>query len=338
MGLAYYTGSYYLWIAIELIFGIVYSFILNWKINHVYPWLKANLKQGRSLLKKYPEVVQYSKQLFIHKVCGVVQWQTVPFLTYVFANLQTVALYGNYVIITDKLSQFFNAFMESTGAGIGNLIAEGNKDKIKRVFWELLSFRYFMGAGISFCVYMLIEPFISLWLGAQFLLDKTVLFLIVVNIFISFTRGGVMQFLYGYGLYRDIWAPIAEIIINLSIACVCGYLWGLSGVLMGGIVSQILIINIWKPFFLYRSGFKDAFWEYVLRLGLIYILVVTPMPVTGLLCVFSHVFDPFASFISWCGYAGMVFCGYYLIVFTLMMIFMPPFRHFTLRFISNKII
>jgi len=39
MASAYYTGSYYLWVAIELTFGIIYSFILNWKINQVYPWL-----------------------------------------------------------------------------------------------------------------------------------------------------------------------------------------------------------------------------------------------------------------------------------------------------------
>ena len=28
---------------IELLFGIIYSFILNWKINQVYPWLKSNV-------------------------------------------------------------------------------------------------------------------------------------------------------------------------------------------------------------------------------------------------------------------------------------------------------
>ena len=41
-----------LWIAIELTFGILYSFILNWKINRVYPWLKCSVSEGRL---KYPE-------------------------------------------------------------------------------------------------------------------------------------------------------------------------------------------------------------------------------------------------------------------------------------------
>ena len=119
-----------------------------------------------------------------------------------------VAFYGNYTIITDKLAQFINTFLESTGAGVGNLIAEGNKNNIKKVFWELLSIRYFIGGVISFCIYMLIDPFIRLWLGDQYILDSIVVFLIVVNVFISYTRGGIMQFNYGYGLFWDVWAPI----------------------------------------------------------------------------------------------------------------------------------
>ena len=122
-------------------------------------------------MKKYPEVVKYTKQLFVQKISSIVQWQTVPFLTYAFASLQMVAYYGNYTIITDKLAQFVNTFLESTGAGVGNLIAEGNKDNIKKVFWELISIRYFIGGVISFAIYMLINPFIALWLGDKYILD-----------------------------------------------------------------------------------------------------------------------------------------------------------------------
>lgn len=137
---AYYTGSYYLWVAIELTFGIIYSFILNWKINQVYPWLRSEVRQGKQLFKKYPEVMKYTKQLFVHKLGGVVQNQTTPFLTYAFVSLQTVAFYGNYTIITDKLSLLISNFLESTGAGVGNLIAEGGKEKIKKYSGNFFQF------------------------------------------------------------------------------------------------------------------------------------------------------------------------------------------------------
>lgn len=336
LGLAYYTGNYFVWVFIELLFGIIYSFILNWKINQVYPWLKSEVRQGRQLFKKYPEVMRYTKQLFVQKLSGVVQWQTTPILTYAFCNLQTVAFYGNYIIITDKLSQFVNTFLESTGAGVGNLIAEGNKANIKKVFWELLSVRYFIGATISFCIYMLINPFVTLWLGEQYLLSDTVLFLIVTNILISYTRGGVMQFLYGYGLFRDVWAPIAEVILNLGTACVAGYYWGLPGVLLGGIVSQLIIVNIWKPYFLFKEGFKESVWHYWVGLFKILLLVGLPMLLVHSLDLYIVSLISPKTWLGWIGYACITFISYACFTFLLMFALVGGFRTFVLRFIRKK--
>lgn len=138
MGLVYYTGNYYLWIGLELLLGIAYSIILNWKINQVYPWLKSEVKQGKLLFKKYPEVTRYTKQLFVHKLGGFVQFQTTPFLVYAFVSFKTVAYYGNYTLIIDKISHFISNLLSSTNAGVGNLIAEGNSKRIQQVFWELM--------------------------------------------------------------------------------------------------------------------------------------------------------------------------------------------------------
>lgn len=338
MASAYYTGSYYLWVAIELAFGIVYSFVLNWKINQTYPWLKTELKEGHRLFQKYPEVIKYTKQLFIQKISGIVQWQTVPFLIYVFASLQMVAYYGNYTIITDKLAQFVNTFLESTGAGVGNLIAEGNKQNIKKVFWELLSMRYFIGGVISFSIFMLIDPFVELWLGEQYLLDHVVLILLVVNVFISYTRGGVMQFNYGYGLFWDVWAPIAEVVINLGVACGCGALWGLPGVLLGGIVSQLLIVNTWKPFLLFHWGFKDSIWEYVWGIARLYAVILIPMLLIYCISETYVKISNSTSFVNWGMYSVLIASSYIVITFAAMFAVVPQFRIFVHRFINKKMI
>lgn len=96
MASAYYTGNYYLWVVIELAFGIIYSFILNWKINQVYPWLRSEVKQGKLLFKKYPEVMKYTKQLFVHKIAYNATMQSFSILIYAFTTLKIVAYYSNY--------------------------------------------------------------------------------------------------------------------------------------------------------------------------------------------------------------------------------------------------
>lgn len=336
MASAYYTGSYYLWVIIELTFGIIYSFILNWKINQVYPWLRSEVRQGKHLFKKYPEVMKYTKQLFIQKISGIVQWQTTPFLIYTFVNLKIVAFYGNYTIITDKLAVFVNTFLESTGAGIGNLIAEGNKSKIKSVFWELLSARYFIAGIICFSIYHLIDPFIVLWLGKEYILDHIILVLIVISIFISYTRGGVMQFLYGYGLFRDIWAPIAEIVLNLGTAIICGKLYGLPGVLMGGIVSQILIVGIWKPYFLYHCGFKESVFYYWGNWVKYIVLIFIPWVMIEIILIPILDIEPSQSFVSWIFYTIILVPIYTLSCLVLLYVFTPGMRKFVCRFINKK--
>lgn len=125
IALVCYVGSLYLWIAIELTFGILYSFILNWKINRVYPWLKCSVSEGRL---KYPEnriIVRKARQMFVHKLAGMGRTQLLPFLVYAFTSLKLVAYYGNYMLLLTKLNQLVDNFLGSTGAGVGSLIAEG---------------------------------------------------------------------------------------------------------------------------------------------------------------------------------------------------------------------
>ncbi len=260
--LAYYTANYYLWIVIELLFGVLYSLILNKKIEQVYPWLRSDLKKGKAGLKKYPEVMKYTKQLFVHKMATFVQFQTLPLLVYTFVSLQMVAYYGNYTIITEKLNLLLNSFLGSTGAGVGNLIAEKKLEKILQVFWELMAIRFFIASIFIIAIYELLPAFIILWLGEQYLLSETVLILILYTLFVTVIRGSTDQFLFGYGLFSDVWAPLVESIVYIIVAFIGGFYWGLEGVLLGSVVSLSIIVCGWKPYFLFTRGFHLSVFVY----------------------------------------------------------------------------
>jgi len=331
MALAYYTKSYYLWVIVEFVFGIAHSIILNWKINQTYPWLNSNIKQGRLLLKKYPEVMQKTKQLFIQKLSATVQYWTLPILIYSFTSLHIVAFYGNYTMITDKIGRFVNAFFESSSAGVGNLIAEGNKTKILQVFWELNNIRYFIGFTIGFALFMTVDSFISIWLGSEYILGNGVLLLIIINVIIGYTRGGIMQFVNGYGLFYDVWAAIAEIILNLGLAILLGSKFGLAGVLSGGIVSQIIIVYIWKPIFLYRKGFKLPITPYWLTQFKILLILFIPAAIVYYIISRLNTAD-IGNFFDWAIYAAIVIGSYFILAFGLLFFSSREFRDFLYRF------
>lgn len=262
MVLAYYTGSYYLWVAIELTFGIIYSFILNWKINKTYPWLRTELSQGRTLMQRYPLIIKNTKKIFLHKIGIVTQWQATPILIYAFESLQIVAFYENYTLFTSKLLGLLNSVLGSTEAAVGNLIAEGNNDKIEKVLWEMMSIRFWLSIFIVVGLYYLLPPFIVLWIGPEYVLPKIVLVLIILNIFIQTTQNCLGQFIYGFGLFNDVWATLTQAGIFLILAVILGNYFGLPGIVCSSVISVSLAFGVWKPYFLYHYGFKIPMWRY----------------------------------------------------------------------------
>lgn len=334
IAIAHYTGSYFLWIGCEIVLGVAYVFILNWKIKQVYPWLNSDINSGKVLLKKYPEVMKYTKQLFVHRIGGLVQFQTVPLLIYTFVSLKTVAFYGNYSIIIEKITQLITNLLGSTNAAVGNLIAEGDRKRIQQVFWELLSIRLFIAATISFVLFQLTSPFICLWLGKEYILPDYILGLIILNAFIGYTRGATDQFLYGYGLFHDTWAPITEASINLSVAVIGGYLWGLPGILLGGISSLVIIIWIWKPYFLYKQGFKISIVHYWAG----YFKHVAVLVLIGALCYYfipAERFTPEVSFMYWIRYGTILTLSYSVLALGALYFVSPGIRTFLNRFKSK---
>lgn len=266
--LAYTYKNLYVWVGIEFLFGIIGCITLNWKINQEYPWLMVSKKQGKFLMKKYPNVLVKTKQVFIHKIKDFVLVKSDELFIFLFVSLKMVAFYGNYMIIISKLISLFSAMTGSVGASIGNLVAEGDKRNMMKVFWEFTTIQHTIAAILCFSLYNFIEPFIAHWLGLEYIMDHRILILLIIYIYITNSRNSVDSFNYAYGLYADVWSAWAELIINLSITIIGGIKWGIIGILLGKITSLIAIVVLWKPYYLFNSGFKESvfiYWKGVLR-------------------------------------------------------------------------
>lgn len=262
MALAYYTHNPYLWVIIQFLLSIFTCLMLNWIIKREYPWLKTNKKHGREILKKYPDILVKAKQIFIHRLKNFFLSKSDEILIFAFESLQMVAYYSNYMMIVGKLTGLFNNVLVGMNASIGNLVAEGNKWNIRKIFWEYLAFRYWTTGIFIISLAFLINPIIGWWVGPQYILKNHIVFLILLNMYIMLTRPSVDLFINAYGLYDDVWAAYAEGIINLIITLIFGYLYGLIGILLGKVISMLFLVVIWKPYYLYKQGFKDSIKTY----------------------------------------------------------------------------
>lgn len=256
LALPYVSCPFILYIGTNLLGSIFGCLWLNHVLKKNYPWLHNVSLSGKELLKKYPEILRKTGQIFFHKITTMIVLQVAPLIMYAFTSLTQVAYYGNYLVIIDKSKEILYAAFAGTGAGIGNLIASHDRKHILEVFWELIDSRLCISSSFILILGMIVEPLISIWLSPNYLLGSTVLFLVCFNSWLFINRSAVDSYIGGYGMYQDIWAPVVEAVINLGCAILLGHLYGLAGVLMGGIISTLVIIYVWKPYFLFVKGIK----------------------------------------------------------------------------------
>lgn len=333
--IAYYLNNYYIWIFIELCFSVIYSFILNWKIKKIYPYLQTQINQGNSINKKYPQVLQSTKQVFIHKIKDFLLTQTDQIFIFAFVSLKMVAFYGNYTLIISKITQLFTTTFDSIGASVGNLVAEGNKSRMLNVFWELMAVRYFMAGIIVFSLYYLTTPFISLWLGSEYILDHKILVLLLINTFIMLTRGTVDVFNNAYGHYGDTWSAWVEGIINVSVTLSAGYLYGIIGIILGKIISTFFIVILWKPYYLFSQGFEMSYKYYWRDTIKYYIIFLVAAVILSLEINFVNI-DYGSNYYNLTLYSVIIVSSFALVYFFLLYMFSNGMKSLVHRVLNKN--
>jgi len=297
MAMSYLPYNFIWWIALEVITITVYSIVINRTIGRYYPWLKTSDKHGKVKFKDYKYLWTKTKQVFVLKISHLIFNGSINIFIGIFASLSSVALYGNYNMIMSKITGFVDGIFTGTEASVGNLIAEDNINRTLKVFFELLSIRYFLASLCSISLFFIVPRFIGVWLGGKYILSTVILALMSVHIFIQQARLTVDNFKNGYGLYQDVWAPITEVVICVVCASSLGYLYGLSGILAGYVIGETFIKMFWKPYYLFKKGFQSSvvklYWPKIVRYFMIGISVLA--------CVYwlNNHFGDFFSRESW---------------------------------------
>ncbi len=258
-----WMGQGYLgWLLVELVFGIIYGFWINGAVNKQYPWLKTSYARGKEVRKEYKGLFKTIKQVIPHNFGAFVLGQTDNILIYAFSSLTAVTLYTNYVMILTRSVTVINMSIKGLAAGFGNLVAEGNKDRIMSVFNQFNALFFILGGIIVVTFYFQTAPFVTLWLGREFILDDFTFWLMLYVTYVGVIRLPINYFIGGYVLYKDVWAPIVEAGLNLVVSLIFGYFWGVAGVVFGTAVSLSCIVVLWKPVFLFKEGFKSSSLKY----------------------------------------------------------------------------
>ncbi len=281
--LAWYYRNLWLWVIVGLVFTIIGIIVFNIRIRQLYPWLQVSLREGRHNLKQYPEVLKKTRQIFVQRIKDFILYRSDELLVGIFVSVVQVAFYGNYTIITSKLTFLVNILSDGMNAGVGNLVAEGNEQNTMKVFWELTAVRFLIVGIIVFGLLLFLQPFVTCWFGAQYRLSDLIVYLLVFNIFIYLSRGVVEMFISAHGLFSDVWAAWTELFLNIAVTLCLAPFFGIVGILLGKIISVFFIAMFWKPYFLFSRGLHMSVAVYWRGMAPYYLIFLAFLAITLLL-------------------------------------------------------
>lgn len=328
--LAWYYRNVYLWVITGLVFTVIGCIVFNHRIDKVYPWLRIDTRKGKRLLREYPEILRKTRQIFIQKIKNFILHRSDQILIFAFVSLKMVAFYDNYMIIVNKINYLVNILSDGMNAGIGNLIAEGNDNNTMKVFWELTAIRFLIVGMVIFPLLMFIQPFIVCWLGPEYRLSNTIVFLLLFSIFINLSRGVVEMYISACGLFSDVWAAWTELVLNICVTLALAPFFGIAGILLGKIVSVFFIAMFWKPYFLFTRGLhhnvKD-YWH-----GMLPYYTITAVFLCAAIALRCYVVEPHAdSFPRLIGYGTMTFAPLLTLYFLTMFFMTRGMKYFVAR-------
>lgn len=289
-------APYIWWLALEFVFTIIASVFLNVTIKKSHPYLTKINQSYRTLKAKYAVIQKKIKQLFFHRLAEFAVLQTSPLIIYAYLSLTTVTYYTNYITAVAGITFLYNSVLGGLRGAVGNLIAEGNQSKTLSIFSQLYSLCFLASAVLTLCAYILLNPFICIWIGSEYILPGSTVLLIIVSMFLNLHRVIIDVFLNGYGIYKDIWAPVAEGLITLGASIWLGSIYGLNGIIGGPIISHVFILSIWKPYLLYHSGLQANPLFFFLLISKYIVALIPAIAICFYLNKFINIVDSLSTF------------------------------------------
>lgn len=255
--------SYIAYLVIKIVCRVVENIIITIIANKRYPYVKENNAEKIDEKTKEDIVIKV-KGLIFHKVGSFAVLGTDNIIISKFLGVVTVGLYSNYNTIIQAVSNLFLQIFDSLTASVGNLLIEKDAEKSYQIYKNMLMANSVLFTFAATEIICLIEPFIKVWIGEQYILPWTVLVVLVANFYIQGMRKTCLVFKMAAGVFHeDRFYPIIEAIINIVVSIILVKLIGLSGVFVGTIVSALPVILISHPKYVYKPLFKKSYCSYI---------------------------------------------------------------------------
>lgn len=258
---------------LQIIVMIVSKNYLGYLITHTTLLLLSKLvlciylNQRFPILKEKPvsslpaesrrEIVRDARRLAVGRLSTVAVYSTDNIIISTVTSLGVigVGLVSNYTLLINHILGFVLILFQYTSASFGNIVATSSEEHYRRTFYELNFLNFWIYGFCSIAFYILVPPFIELWLGTSYLIDSSSFVLIIFNCYL---QGQSTVYAYARAAKGDFGVDLApsilQPIVNLVVSIIAASKLGLVGIYIGTVASRLVYV-IGRPYL----GFKHFF-------------------------------------------------------------------------------
>jgi O-antigen/teichoic acid export membrane protein len=234
----------------------VLTLVTNWLFSLWITKKYASVFRVRSKLPKeeQQEIYKSTRGLLCHKIGFVVVSSTDNIIISKFISLAAVGLYSNYGTLVSAVTRLGVSLVNGMLPSIANYTASASKDDCYTMMKRILLINLWLACWTTVCLFALLNPFITVWLGENYLLSYSVVAVVCLQHYLQTSRLTANNFVYSAGLFmRDKIRPLIESAINLIVSVVLAKLWGIVGVFVGTCVSGLLTYYWREPYLLFKN-------------------------------------------------------------------------------------
>ena len=258
------TRNFYLYLASQIIITLLSNLSISKVANKAFPEV-VNCEGCEITKTEKKTIFKNTTGMLCHKIGAVIVSGTDNILISSFVGIVSVGLYANYQLIQKVASQIISQAVNAVTASVGNLAASSDTDKVYDVFKKLYFINFTLSFFVAVMYYSLIDTFITIWIGKDFILNNFAVLILSVNLFFNQIRVPSQVIINSYGVFWEIkWKSIVEAIINISssLVFVIYFEMGLTGVLLGTVVSNLATNLWWEPYGAFCCAMKKPLFEY----------------------------------------------------------------------------
>lgn len=253
--------NYILYLIINILITFITNYILYRKTIKIYPFLNSDKPVKKISKEERTTLVKNIKALVMHKFGDILVNCVDNIVISAYLGLVFVGVYSNYLMIVNAITSIISLIINSIRSAVGNFISIESHKKIMDMFNELNLLLYIMYSFCSVCFLNLLNPFIgNIWLrDSSYLFSNFVVFIIAFNFLVKGLRATTLMFRNVYGLFvYDRYKPIFEGIVNLVLSIYFVQFFGVAGVLVATVITNLCINLFIEPFVVYKYAFNES--------------------------------------------------------------------------------